>query len=255
MATFVWKTDPVEHLAVDGWPGVKAWMSGRRGGVSPPPFSTLNLSVYVHDLPAAVVENRRRALLPAGGRSPLWARPEHGGRVHQVDRRTVEVERGDGLLTRDPEVVLAQTYADCVPIFLYAPDIGWAGLLHAGWRGTVAQIAAAGVRALVDEGARPDRMQAAIGPSIGPCCYEVGEDVVGLVRPLPRGQEFLVGREDRIHLDLWGMNRALLEGAGITPEHIIEAGLCTSCEVHRFFSHRRERRTGRMGGFLCLESP
>jgi YfiH family protein len=256
MASFVWKREPVEHLALEGWAGVRAWMTGRRGGVSPPPFSTLNLSVYVRDLPYAVAENRRRALLPGGPRRAVWARPEHGGRVHAVDGATATIERGDGLVTRDASIVLAHTYADCVPLFLFAPDIGWAGLLHAGWRGTVANIAAAGVAALVSEGADPARMEAGIGPSIGPCCYEVGEDVAALVRGLPRGEEFLLGGfGERPHLDLWGMNRALLEAAGLSADRIIDAELCTSCEVHHFFSHRRERRTGRMGGFLCLETP
>src|SRR5579875_799846 len=162
MAAFEWRTDPVEHLALTGWPGVRAWMSGRRGGVSPPPFGTLNLSVHVRDLAPAVAENRRRALLPAGRRKPLWARPQHGGRVLKVDETTAAVEPGDGLLTPDPGVVLAQTFADCVPLYPHAPDIGWVGLLHAGWRGTVARIAAAGVAALIGEGADVKRMEAAI---------------------------------------------------------------------------------------------
>lgn len=253
MASFLWKTMPVEHLALEGFEGVTAWMSGRRGGVSEPPFATLNLSPWVKDAPAAVTENRRRALLPAGSRRALWARPQHGGRVRAVSRATEDVEPGDGLLTDDPGVVLAQTFADCVPIFVWADDIRWGGILHAGWRGTVANIAAAGVRTLVARGADAKRVQAAIGPSIGPCCYEVREDVAGPIRTLPEGQQFLRAvDEDHFSLDLWGLNQSLLVGAGVSPDHVTLSGLCTGCELSLFFSHRREGPTGRMGGFFCL---
>ncbi len=254
MVSFLWKTTPVEHLALDGWDGVTAWMSGRRGGVSEPPFASLNLSPHVKDAPAAVSENRRRALLPAQSRRALWARPEHGGRVQAVNRATEEVRPGDGLLTDDPGVVLAQTFADCVPIFVWAEDIGWGGILHAGWRGTVANIAAAGVRALVERGAEAWRVQAAIGPSIGPCCYEVREDVAERVRDLPRGGEFLRPvDEERFSLDLWRLNQSLLVDAGVSADRVSLSGLCTGCELSRFFSHRREGPTGRMGGFFCLQ--
>lgn len=255
MARWVWREEPLEHLALTGWPGITAWMTGRRGGVSLPPFATLNLSYTVRDLPPAVDYNRRRAVSLGAGRRPLWARLEHGARVCAVDRSTVRPPVADGLVTNDPTVLLAVTAADCLPIFLAAPDIGWIGVVHAGWRGTVRRVAAAGVAALAARGADPGRMLAALGPGIGPCCYRVGDDVVQAVRRCPEGEDSLEWRDGQAHLDLWAMNRAQLVAGGMSPDRMETAALCTACHTERFFSHRRERRTGRMGGFLCLATP
>jgi YfiH family protein len=251
MAKWQWHEDPVEHLALEGWPGLRAWMTGRRGGVSLPPFSTLNLSYRVRDLPRAVEENRRRAARPGGTRPVVWGRLVHGAAVAYVDHRTGVAPVADALITDDPGVVLAITAADCLPVFVGDPESGWLGLAHAGWRGTVRQVAQALVSALTGRGVAPDNLYAAVGVGIGPCCYEVGADVVDTVAAIPEAVQFIEQRDGRSYLDLWGWNEAQLIVAGVSPHRVTVAGVCTACRLDRFFSHRRERRTGRMGGFLC----
>jgi YfiH family protein len=251
MAKWRWREDPIEHLALEGWPGLQAWMTGRRGGVSLPPFSTLNLSYRVRDLPSAVAENRRRAASPGGARPVVWGRLVHGAAVAYVDRNTAVAPVADALVTDDPGVVLAITAADCLPVFLADPESGWLGIAHAGWRGTVRQVARAAVAALADRGVAPGRLWAALGVGIGPCCYEVGRDVLDTVAAMDDAAEFVAWRDGRAYLDLWAWNEAQLVAAGVSPDRVAVAGICTACRLDRFFSHRRERRTGRMGGFLC----
>ncbi|CAB1128478.1 Polyphenol oxidase [Candidatus Hydrogenisulfobacillus filiaventi] len=254
VTAFWWE---VPGAAGTGTP-VRAWFGTRLGGVSPPPFDTLNVSYAVRDLPEAVQENRRR-LLAAGGRQlqdQVGADQVHQDRVVWVG----EAEQGtavphcDGLLTDRPGVVLAMGFADCVPIFLVHPPSGTVGLVHAGWRGTRLGIAARAVAALAAHGIDPAGLVAGIGPSIGPCCYEVGEEVYravagtagdpGVGRPVP-------GTVDRYRLDLWEANRRILVAAGVRPEAVDVARLCTACEARWFFSHRRDAgRTGRMGGYI-----
>lgn len=236
--------------------GAQIWFTGRQGGVSPPPFDTLNVSRAVKDLPAAVAENRRRAATrgaPTAG--AVWGRLIHGTNVVWLGPEAA-VGPGpvaDGLLTARPGLTVAMTFADCVPIWLGAAEPRVAGLLHAGWRGTVHNIAREGVAALAGGGVRPESLWAVIGPSIGPCCYEVGPAVAAEVEALELGPGLVDGRR---HLDLWQTNRRLLERAGVPEGHIVATELCTACHAQWFFSHRRDGgRTGRNGGFIRLEAP
>lgn len=245
---------PFRHWRLEGWPGAVAWFTGRQGGVSPPPFATLNVGRSVRDLEPAVRENRRRAeALGAAGRPVRYMRLEHGATVRWLGP-DADPPVADAVFVGDAAGVLAVTFADCLPIWLKVSGRPWGGLVHAGWRGTVADVAGRAVRFLRHQGVPPQDVLAALGPGIGPCCYEVDEPVAAAVRALPGGAPFLLpGGGGRYRLDLPGLNRHLLEQAGVRPEHITASGLCTGCRTDWFFSHRREGgRTGRMGGYLWL---
>ena len=220
--------------------------STRIGGVSEGPFHSLNLGILTEDDPARVVQNRS-LLCDAVGADPneatmAWQR--HGSNVTRADARGIVMpgtvyDHCDGLWSDEPGVAMLLLTADCMPIALArdnaaAPAVA---ILHAGWRGLLAGIVGAGVRAL---GRRS--LAAAIGPSIGPCCYEVGEEVAAPFREA-FGDD--VVREDS-HLDLWTAAERALRAAGV--ERVDRADICTACNVERFFSHRREHgRTGRQG--------
>ncbi len=177
----------------DSAPVVAAFTT-RKGGVSRGRFAQCNLGLAVGDEPAAVVENRRRALSALGLElsSAVAAQQVHGDRVARVGRaeagrgalaRETAIPGVDALITDETGLTLIIGCADCVPVYLVDPDRPAIGLAHAGWRGTVGKIATQTVRAMTGAfGSRPDRLLAAIGPSIGPCCYEVDETVAGPLR-------------------------------------------------------------------------
>ena len=180
----------------------------------------------------------------------------HGKRVLTLDgpgagpsRR----EEGDGLATARRGIVVVVAAADCVPLILFDPRNRAGAVLHAGWRGTLGAIAAEGVRALREGwGGRPSDLLALIGPSVGPCCYSVGGEVVqAFLDAGPSGAP--LGRQDSgaFHLDLPALNRFQLERAGLEPGRILTAGLCTSCRADLFPSYRREGpKAGRLLAFL-----
>jgi YfiH family protein len=231
----------------------------RRGGVSPAPWSGLNLGATVGDDPERVGENRLRALT-ALGRDPgsvfdVWQ--VHGAEVTiAAAPRPPQMPhaRADVILTNRPEVTLLMRFADCVPILLHDPVRRAAGLVHAGWMGTVRGTAAAAVRAMQAEfGSDPDDIRAGIGPSIGPDHYEVGPDVAAQIRQAfgAESRRLLRSRRGGLYLDLWAANALHLERAGIRRVEV--AGLCTACHLEDWYSHRAEHgRTGRFGALIAL---
>jgi polyphenol oxidase len=225
----------------------------RGGGTSPAPWDSLNLGGAVGDDPARVEENwRRLAQVTRLGFGRV--RQVHGARIVRIEAPGAPVEEADGVVSVRPGVAACVSVADCVPVLLADPQTGAVGAVHAGWRGTVARIAAEGVAALArSSGAPPDRLVAAIGPSIGPCCYQVSPELAArfhselgpVVRDGPTP-----------HLDLWASNRRVLEAAGIPPERIEVMARCTACEQELFFSHRRDLgRTGRQVAFISPPRP
>ena len=157
-------------------------------------------------------------------------------------------------MTNEPDVVLLQRHADCPPIFLFDPKRRAVGVAHAGWRGTLANIAGAMVRAFGDAyGSRPSDLIAAIGPGIGACCYHVGEDVQhAFASAHADAAEWLHANGDgKVYLDLAAANRALLQAAGVCM--VESAGICTACNVADFYSARAEdRRNGCFGAAIAL---
>lgn len=229
----------------------------RRGGVSLPPFHSLNLGASVGDDPAAVDANRA-IVLGALGLSPELV--VTGFQVHSTNLARVGSEHcgrvlpaTDGLLTQEP-VALFSRFADCVPILLYDPVRRAAAILHAGWRGTASQIAALGVaRMRAEFGTRPEDLIAGIGPSIGPCCYEVGDDFVrAICAEWPDAENHIHRENGATRADLWAMNRQQLQDAGVRD--VEESHICTACRRDEFFSHRGDGgRTGRFGVILQLK--
>ncbi|MFQ6100678.1 MAG: peptidoglycan editing factor PgeF [Anaerolineae bacterium] len=229
----------------------------RIGGVSQEPYATLNLGHTVGDDLSAVEENHRRALGALGlepGRvvSPYQV---HGARVGVVGRAhlgTVQPAT-DALVTGVPAVPLLMRFGDCAPILFFDSVRRVVGMAHAGWRGVVAGIVEATVRTLAARlGCHPADMWAGIGPTIGPCCYEVGPEVVTAVGEVcPPGSDVIRRVNGRAYLDLPAAVQAQLRAAGV--EQVEDAGLCTVCWVDEFFSHRAERgRTGRFGVVIGL---
>ncbi len=218
--------------------------STRRGGISEPPYDTLNLGRSTPDRPAAVEENRRR-LLDALGFSPerlATAGQVHGTAVMRVVSPGLHREC-DALVTTESHIALAITGADCLPILYSVP--GAVGAAHAGWRGTAAGIAAITLRVLCDAAETgPERVQVHLGPCIRACCYIVGPEVARqfpaeVVRTLPDG----------LRLSLPDAVRLQLVAAGVPETAIADTEACTACEPDWYFSHRRDRGlTGRLWG-------
>ena len=170
------------------------------------------------------------------------------------DGRHTAVQFVDGLITDMPNVPLIILSADCPLVLVYDPDRPAVGAVHASWRGTVAQAAENLVRQMVRSyGSDPSRMKAAISPSAGPCCYEVGPHVRRVARTkLADADDCFVERDGRVFFDLWTANRNQLIAAGIRPDAIETAALCSICD-HRFWSHRRDGTdAGRTALFLGL---
>ena len=259
---------PIVGCRFASFAGVTHGISSRHGGVSPAPLDTLNVSFAVGDEPARVVENRRRlaAALGADLSEMVFAQQVHGpvvGRVGVADRGRgtgigePSVPATDALITAEPGVYLALTFADCVPMLFYAPGRRVVGIAHGGWRGTLAGIAAQAVRAMTAEfGVDPGDLRVGIGPSIGPCCYEVGEDVLSIARQtLPQPGRAIVDRLPRRHLDLWESNQQMLVSAGVDRWHVEVAGACTVCHRDRYFSHRGDSgHSGRFAAVIGLEA-
>lgn len=232
--------------------GVGALSTDRQGGVSGAPFESLNLGLHVGDEPEAVEENRRRVREAAGGAVRFaWLEQVHGVRV--VDAATVSgAVEADGSVSRTPGVACVVMTADCLPV-LFCDRAGTVvGAAHAGWRGLVAGILEATVEQM---GVDPGEILAWLGPAIGPGAFEVGPEVreaflerdqgaAGCFRPSPANSE------DRWVADLYGLARRRLWAVGV--EDISGGGACTF-EGERYFSYRRDGRTGRMASAIWIK--
>jgi YfiH family protein len=226
------------------WPdaGICHGFIGRSGGVSTGPFASMNLSYWVGDNEHAVDTNweRLRREVPD---LKLVARLNqvHGNVVHAATRDTAALRPpGDGLVTAEPGVMLGIFSADCVPILMVDPKRKIAGALHAGWRSVIADIADAGVRAMDQLGARASDIRAAMGPSIGSCCFEVDAELADRFgREIDRAKNHTgAGRPGKAVINLRAIVRDQLERAGLVPANIASVGPCTRCAPDRFFSRR-----------------
>ncbi len=249
----------------------------RLGGVSKGALASLNFSYARGDDAANVDENFARAAQAMGVSVQDMAFTDQ---THTANVRVVtEKDRGkgivrsrdykdvDGLITNIPGIVLCAFFADCVPVYLADPVHRAVGLVHSGWRGTVASIAQAALNKMRDVyGTRPEECVAAIGPSICRECYEVGEDVAGAferVFGLPTAfsreeaeeKERILYRKPggRYQLDLWLANRIVLLEAGVPQENIFVTDICTCCNPELLFSHRASRgQRGNLGAFIKI---
>ena len=251
---------PLPDALRPDWPApVLALMSTRAGGVSAPPFASLNLRPSQlggpGDDPAAVAENQRR-FAQALGAVPVWLDQVHGARVVRLaadDRLPGRpLQRADASVTTVPGVACAVLVADCLPLLLSRSDGGAVAAVHAGWRGLAAGVIEAAVGALCDAGAcAASDLMAWIGPCIGPRAFEVGAEVVQACGSGPR---FVARRRADGSpgwlADLPGLARDRLAAAGVVS---IGGGLgCTVSEPLRFFSYRRDGLTGRMAAAVAI---
>ncbi|NVB79648.1 MAG: peptidoglycan editing factor PgeF [Kofleriaceae bacterium] len=228
----------------------------RTGGVSTGLRSSLNLGKRWGDDEANVEENRRR-LAEYAGYAPEQLqimRHVHGTAVWKVGEPLPEPAEFDGLVTDKVGPVLGAFAADCIPLLFAEPEARVIGSAHAGWRGTVNGVAANVVKRMVELGARADRIRVALGPSIGPECFEVGPEVVEQFRAAFGDVPGMVVRgPNKDHIDLRVATRTVLERAGVTPEHIDTSPPCTKCEPDRFFSYRRDGQEGGVHmGFIAM---
>ncbi len=240
-------------------PAVAHGFTTRHGGVSTGPLTSLNLARRGGESDAALDENWARVADALGmpGAPVGLASQTHGVTVLDGDAAAtgagrVELGEGDALVLTAPGALIAVRVADCVPILLSAP--GAVAAVHAGWRGTVAGILPRALAVLTARaGVGPEAVRAAIGPAIGPCCYEVGDEVVTALLAVAPEDVALRPGPRRPHADLRAVNEALLRAAGVRQiEHV---GPCTRCSPDHY-SHRRDgEATGRLAGVIGLRGP
>jgi YfiH family protein len=247
-------------LKAPGWErrdGLLHGFLGRRGGKSVGPYASLNVSFRVGDDPQAVKDNICDLKREVGAHdlTIVTMRQVHGDRIVDVkDNRLKEAGEADGMVIEERGLFPAVLTADCVPVLFTVRGRKLVAVAHAGWRGTLAGLAAKMVRHLKENyGVDAGSIEAALGPAIGPCCYEIGVDVS---KPLTDRWGSLAERclrpnGEKRFLDLRALNRLILEDAGVSPAQIFEVGPCTSCAVEDFFSYRHEKKeTGRQISFI-----
>ncbi len=247
--------------AFEGIPGLRHGFSTRHGGVSQGYLASMSFS-YNKEEEAIVDENFRRFSAANGlpFESLVLTHQTHTNHVVTVDEafknkgRCRDLRETDGLVTKTPGVGLVCFTADCVPLLLADPQSGAIAAVHAGWRGTVQEIAAKVVEQMIAAGAKAENILAAIGPSIGPCCFEVGAEVQEAFTARFGGELPVVasGREGHTMVDLWQANRLVLQGAGVENSHIFTAKICTFCNNKDFYSHRYTK--GRRGNLIAAIS-
>jgi len=245
--------------------GVRHGVSTRLGGASEGPFATLNLSYSVGDEEGRVVSNRRSvfASLAVEENWVVSSHQVHGNNVCRITREArgrgairlgTAIPATDALVTNEPGVYLFMRYADCVPILLCDPTRGVVGLAHAGWKGTVGNIAGNTVRTMVRAfGCAPSNILAGIGPAVARCHYAVQEDVASQVRANLSFWAFVLhhGASDSLMLDLPEATAWQLVAAGVPQANIALSGMCTACHTDEFYSYRAEGgRTGRFGALI-----
>lgn len=240
--------------------------STRLGGVSPMPNDSLNLAGFNEDDAENIYENRRRFLKLFEGDWTLtgcW-------QVHSTDVRIVHDEQDaqqkpgvlgddkycDALVSNTPKILLVVKTADCVPVLLADPKTGAFAAVHAGWRGTSVSIVLGAIKHLQKEyGTRAEDLRAAIGPAANSCCYEVGSEVIDQFKErFPQSTHlFTPTRDGHARIDLQTANLDQLAGAGVSPERIHIAPLCTMDRTDLFFSYRREKSVhGRVGRLMSV---
>ena len=236
------------------WSGARVFCSTRHGGVSKPPYDSLNLGLHVGDDPLAVAQNRA-LLASAWGTQPVFLNQVHGTQLVQLHQHTPDGTQADACWTQEIGVACTIMVADCLPVLFHQPDAKVVAAVHAGWRGLAAGILENTLQALDGFGA-PLTWRVWLGPCIGPQAFEVGQEVrdafalqnpsVGSFRPLPQAEKYLA--------DLPALARQRLKALGLT--HIqgndSSPNWCTYSQQGTYFSHRRDGRSGRFAAGIAL---
>lgn len=267
-----------QHLILQDWVskhrGLTAGFTTRLDGYSKEPYNWMNIGLHVGDEVTAVISNRQQLTTQLGWEFDAWTCGEqvHGSRVAVV----TEQERGkgsksmedtikgvDGLVTDKKDILLTSFYADCVPLYFFDPSKQVIGLAHAGWKGTVSAIALEMVETMQKVyQCDPNHIFAAIGPSIGQCCYEVNDVVIQQINvlwkelKLPQSlyaEVVSTISDEKALINLKEINRQIMIKAGIMASRIEISNWCTSCNTDKFFSYRAENgKTGRMASWIGL---
>ncbi|RDI47537.1 peptidoglycan editing factor PgeF [Falsibacillus pallidus] len=258
-----------EYFALSEWvsrfPDLAAGFTSKEGGFSKGSFESLNMGFHVGDELDKVVSNRILLAERLGTPIDDWVAAEqtHGNRIVKASlndrgKGAKEYASGfkdtDGFYTNEPGILLTLAFADCVPLFFIAPEKGYIGVAHAGWKGTAKGIAAEMVKAWMEEGVSPEEIHAAIGPSICRNCYVVDDRVINemeiwLDETVEKPYNEI--SQGQYSIDLKEMNKLILRKSGIPANHIEMTQFCTSCDSEYYFSHRRdEGKTGRMLSFI-----
>lgn len=250
--------------------GLVMGFSSRHGGKSEAHYQSLNCGLHVGDCPEDVIQNRQRlaTTTPIAWEGWTYAEQVHGDRVAVImgeekgygrQSREQALQDTDAMVTNVSGISLTLLFADCVPIYFMDPVRRIVAIAHAGWRGTVQQIAANTIRHMVQiYHSHPDDIRAMTGPSIQQCCYEVDDKVISQVDAIVsklsiRTPVYIPTVDGRYKLDLHQLNRQIMIKAGILPFHIEITNLCTACNTDTFFSHRAENgATGRMAAWIAI---
>jgi polyphenol oxidase len=244
---------------------LKHFVTSRFGGVSLMPYDSLNLGLHTADNQEHVLENRSLLASETGIAADrfLYASQVHSGDVKVIDNDAVAEgvlshnPRTDATITNLPGICLMVMVADCVPLLLFDPVKKVVAVIHAGWRGTVQHITSNTIKVMIDRfGSNPADILAGIGPSIGPCCYEVGEEVKAVVHEsFGTTEGYLVSQphSEKPYFDLWYANQKQLIELGLKPENIETSQICTKCNHRMFYSSRADKGvTGRFAAGIFL---
>lgn len=241
---------------LEGIQGLVHAFLGRSGGVSTGHLASLNLGRREEDKPENLAENKRRvgAAFGIDEEKIFTVSQVHSDRIVIIDEPDITLEEikmyeADGIITGAKGIAIGILTADCVPVLLFDRKKRVVAAVHAGWKGTASNISAKVVEIMMERfESRPQDITAAIGPAIGPCCYEVGEDVVTTVG---HRDGIAVQHGNKWHVDLPKANLLQLRDAGLTDIDL--SNICTSCSTDLFFSHRGEKgKTGRLLSFISL---
>jgi len=254
MADLFWVQEPVAYFRFPKLSQNQRLVHGvfsRCGGISSPPYESLNTSYTVGDQREDVASNLHRINQVLGAENMIFMNQRHGENILILDRNTPpkfgEAPSADALITDQPHIGLMVKQADCQGIIIFDPIKQVVANVHCGWRGNVTNILSKVVSRMNQYfDCKGSHLVAAIGPSLGPCCAEfVTHDKI-----FPKSFQRFMVREN--YFDLWAISRRQLMEAGLRGDNIEIAGLCTNCRTDLFYSYRREKRTGRFGSGAML---
>lgn len=245
---------------------VQVFVTTRQGGESQGHLATCNIGLSEQEPTATTISNRQRlcTALNIDFEKMTFQNQVHSDRMTLVDLsnagsgnriKAKAIANSDALITKEKGLTLLALAADCVPIVLFDAQKKVAAAVHAGWRGSVKKIAQKTAQRMIEEhGCNPKDILAAIGPSIGQCCYEVGGEVADEVRQsFSSAHELIIPKDGKYMLDLWKANKQQLVEVGLLDSNIEVAQMCTKCHHNLFFSSRYDNgKTGRFGIGITL---
>lgn len=238
-----------DYWLIPDWPApinIHAGTTLRNGGISLPPYDSLNLAEHVGDAPAAVAENRQQLNLPA---KPIWLKQTHSTRIIDATRCTPGQTEADGSYTSQPCIICAVLTADCLPLLICNKKGTQVAAVHAGWRGLAAGIIETALEKFTDH---YTELLTWLGPAIGPDHYEVGNEVRGIfLAQQPAARTAFTAQQEKWRMDIYHLARQRLQALGLTA--IYGGNHCTYRQQEQFYSYRRDGITGRMASVIWLE--